>query len=81
MKVRGCCHQIKQKALKCSGVAVLIPQPDFQISPPLKDPSSRILKSFNQAQKSEEQTRLLDNKINVFPLTTLLRLHGSLASS
>lgn len=47
MKVRGCCHQIKQKALKCSGVAVLIPQPDFQISPPFvaaEDPSSRIHK-------------------------------------
>lgn len=54
MKVRGCCHQIKQKALKCSGVAVLIPQPDFQISPPLvavafkgsEEPDSQ---SFNQA--------------------------------
>ena len=62
MKVRGCCHQIKQKALKCSGVAVLIPQPDFQISPPLvaavafkgsEEPDSQ---SFNQVQKSGRTT-------------------------
>lgn len=67
MKVRGCCHQIKQKALKCSGVALLIPQPDFQISPPLvtadfKGSTQPDSQSFNQAESAAEQTRLLDNE-------------------
>lgn len=67
MKVRGCCHQIKQKALKCSGVAVLIPQPDFQISPPLvtadfKGSKSPDSPTFNRAGSVVEQTRLLVKK-------------------
>lgn len=57
MKVRGCCHQIKQKALKCSGVAVLIPPPDFQISPPFvaaafKGSEKPDSQSFNQVQET-----------------------------